>query len=151
MAQHKDRDNRILRAMIRAVAPLHRRLYRATGGRLGRNWANDRMPVLLLTTTGRRTGQARTWPVGYMQDGQDYVIVASNGGLPKHPAWFLNLQTTPRATIEVGAARREVLARIAEGTERERLWARIVEHFPNFATYQAGVTRQLPVVVLRPV
>ena len=102
MAQHKDRDNRILRAMIRAVAPLHRRLYRASGGRLGRNWANDRMPVLLLTTTGRRTGQARTWPVGYLLDGQAYVIVASNGGLPKHPAWFLNLQATPRATIEVG-------------------------------------------------
>ncbi len=151
MAQQKDRDNRILRAMIRATARIHRRLYRASGGRLGGNWANDRMPVLLLTTTGRRTRQPRTWPVGYTMDGQDYVVVASNGGLPKHPAWYLNLQTTPRATIEVGAVRREVVARLAEGTERERLWAHIVARYPNFEQYQAGVTRQLPVVVLSPV
>ena len=146
----KDRDSRFLRAAIRTAAPLHRWLYRATGGRLGNNWANDRMPVLLLTTTGRRTGQARTWPVGHIRDGDAYVVIASNGGLSRHPAWYLNLTAQPRAMVEMGATRVEVLADVAQGAERDRLWARVVERYPNFLKYQAGVTRQLPVVVLRP-
>ncbi len=72
---------------------------------MGGNWANDRMPVLLLTTKGRRTGKERTWPVGYMRDSDAYVIIASNGGLPAHPAWYHNLTTEPRVVIEVDGAR----------------------------------------------
>ena len=146
----KDRDSRFLRAAIRTIGPVHRWLYRATGGRLGNNWAKDRMPVVLLTTTGRRTGQERTWPLGHIRDGDAYVVIASNGGLPRHPAWYLNLTAQPRAMVEMGATRVEVLADVAQGAERDRLWARVVERYPVFVKYQAGVTRQLPVVVLRP-
>jgi deazaflavin-dependent oxidoreductase (nitroreductase family) len=133
------------------MAPLHRTIYRATGGRVGGDWANDHMPVLLLTTTGRRSGQARTWPVGYLRDGDNYVVIASNGGQPRNPAWYSNLVAEPRVSIEVGGTRRNVVAETATGTERERLWARIVADFPNFDKYQQAITRELPVVVLRPV
>ena len=148
--EQKDRDNRLLRTVIKATAPLHRSLYRASSGRVGANWANDRMPVLLLTTTGRRTGRERTWPVGYVRDGEGYAVVASNGGLPSHPAWYHNLTSEPRASIEVGGSRLAVRAATAEGAERARLWVKIVERYPNFVKYQDGVTRELPVVVLRP-
>ena len=148
--EHKDRDNRLLRLMLKLSAPLHRSLYRTSGGRVGGNWANDRMPVLLLTTTGRRTGKERTLPVGYIRDGDAYVVVASNGGLPSHPAWYHNLTAQPRSSIEVGGSRVAVQAATADGAERERLWARIVERYPNFIKYQERVTRELPVVVLRP-
>ena len=144
--EQKDRGNRLLRTVIKATAPLHRSLYRASGGRVGANWANDRMPVLLLTTTGRHTGRERTWPVGYVRDGEAYAVVASNGGLPSHPAWYHNLTSEPRASIEMGGSRLAVLAATAE---RDRLWAGIVGRYPNFVKYQEGVTRELP-VVLRP-
>ena len=148
--EQKDRDNRLLRSVLKVTAPLHRWLYRTSGGRVGGNWANDRMPVLVLRTKGRRTGKERTWPVGYMRDGDAYVIIASNGGLPAHPAWYYNLTAEPRVTIEVGGERLTAHAATAEGTERARLWAKIVGRYPNFTKYQDGVTRELPVVVLRP-
>jgi F420H(2)-dependent quinone reductase len=148
--EQKDRDNSFLRSVLKVVAPLHRRLYRASGGRVGGNWANDRMPVLLLTTTGRRTGKERTWPVGYMRDGDAYVIVASNGGLAAHPSWYYNLTAEPRVVIEVGGERKAVQATTTDGTERSRLWARIVDRYSNFTKYQDGVTRELAVVLLRP-
>ncbi len=148
--EQKDRDNRLIRTALKISAPLHRWLYRTSGGRVGTNWANDRMPVLLLTTTGRRTGKERTWPVGYMRDGDSYVIVASNGGLASHPAWYYNLSAEARVEIEVGGERLRMQAATAEGAERAQLWAEIVERYPNFTKYQQGVTRELPVVVLRP-
>ena len=148
--QQKDRDSRLLRSFIRGFAPVHRWVYKTSGGRVGKNWANDRMPVLLLTTVGRRTGKERTWPIGYMRDGEAYVVVASNGGLATHPSWYLNLTAEPRVVIEVGGTRQRVRAATAEGPERARLWAEVVERYPNFTKYQEGVTRELPVVVLRP-
>jgi deazaflavin-dependent oxidoreductase (nitroreductase family) len=104
--KQKDRDNRLLRSAPKISAPLHCWLYRTSGGRVGTNWANDRMPVLLLTTLGRRTGKERTWPVGYMRDGDEaYVVVASDGGLAAHPAWYYNLVAEPRVAIEVNGGR----------------------------------------------
>ncbi len=85
-----------------------------------------------------------------MRDGDAYVILASNGGLATHPAWYHNLTAEPRVTIEVGGTRLAPQAATADGAERPRLWAKIVERYPNFTKYQAGVTRALPVVVLRP-
>jgi deazaflavin-dependent oxidoreductase (nitroreductase family) len=137
-------------AGAQSYRPLHRWLYRTSGGRVGANWANDRMPVLLLTTKGRRTGKERTWPVGYMRDGDACVIIASNGRFAAHPAWYHNLTAEPRVVIEVDGARLTMQAATAHGAERARLWAEIVERYPNFAKYQEGVTRELPVVVLRP-
>lgn len=146
----KDRDNSLIRLALKVSTPLHRWLYRRSGGRVGANWANDRMPVLLLTTKGRRTGKVRTWPVGYMRDGDDYVIIASNGGLAAHPAWYHNLTAEPRVVAEVGETRLTMQAATAEGAERARLWGKIVGRYPNFTKYQERVTRELPVVVLRP-
>jgi len=147
--EREDRDNRFFRSMLKTFAPMHRWLYRVSDGRVGGNWANDRMPVLLLTTTGRRTGKERTWPVGYMRDEDAYVVVASNGGLATHPAWYHNLTAEPRVVIEVGGERLAVQAATTDEAERARLWARIIKRYPNFTKYQEGVTRELPVVVLR--
>jgi deazaflavin-dependent oxidoreductase (nitroreductase family) len=108
------------------------------------------MPVLLLTTTGRRSGRARTTPLTYFRDGGDLVVVASNGGSERPPDWWLNLQQTPRATVAVGAAKTPVTARDATAAERERLWPTITETYDGYARYQRMTTRRIPVVLLTP-
>jgi deazaflavin-dependent oxidoreductase (nitroreductase family) len=108
----------------------------------------DGNPVLLLHHVGRRSGEERVTPLLYMPDGDDLVIVASMGGTPKHPAWFLNLRERPDTEAEVGRERRPVRARVAGPEERERLWPRLVDGYPAFATYQARTEREIPVVVL---
>jgi deazaflavin-dependent oxidoreductase (nitroreductase family) len=122
----------------------HTAIYRRFG--LAQRIGNT--PVLLLTTTGRRSGQARTVPVMYVP-GEEPVLVASNGGSPSHPAWYLNLLADPRALIEVEGERIEVVARTVTGTEREHLWRRAVEIYPAYANYQRRTERALPVVVLK--
>lgn len=124
------------------------RIYRLTGGRvLGRI---GRVPVLLLVTTGRRTGAARTSPLLYLPQGRAYVVAASYAGEPTHPAWWLNLKAHPDATVQVGSTVVPVRAREAEGDERARLWAAIVAQDGSFAEYQRRTTRRIPVVVLEP-
>jgi len=105
------------------------------------------VPILLLTTKGRRSGQERTVPVMYVPGGEP-ILVASDGGSPSHPAWYLNLQAEPRAEIEIEGRGQEVLARTVEGEEREPLWRRAVALYPAYADYQRRTDRQLPVVVL---
>ena len=105
-------------------------------------------PVLLLTTTGARSGQPRLAPLVISRDGDRYVIVASKGGAPTHPAWYHNLLADPVATVEVGGETFEAQARVTEGTERDRLFAERVAASPNFAEYQHRTTRVIPVVVL---
>ena len=90
----------IERRLIKALGATQRWVYRASGGRVFTTMKH--MPVLLLRTTGRRTGKARTWPLGYLRSGEDVVIIASNGGLPHHPAWYHNLRAEPRVTIQIG-------------------------------------------------
>ena len=135
-----------LRRTMRVAGSLHRGLYRLTGGRFG--GALGRMPVLLLTTTGRKSGQPRTWPLGYFRDGERIVIAASANGEPAHPAWYLNLVANPRVTVQIGQEAIPMLAETAAGAERERLWAQLTGDFPNFAGYQQKTTRQIPVVIL---
>lgn len=106
-------------------------------------------PLLLLTTTGARSGQQRVNPLAYTRDGDDYVIIASKGGAPSHPDWYHNIVAHPRVTIEVGAERFEADARVAEGQERDRLYAAQAKLMPGFAEYQQKTSRQIPVVVLR--
>ena len=108
----------------------------------------DGNPVLLLHHVGRRSGEERVTPLLYMPDGDDLVIVASMGGTPKHPAWFFNLREGPDTEVEVGRERRQVRARIATPGERERLWPRLVDAYPAFASYQARTEREIPVVIL---
>ena len=106
------------------------------------------MDVLLLDHVGRRSHTKRTTPLLYIEDGDDLVIVASKGGSRKHPAWWLNLRDSPRTTVQVGGERRDVVAREAGGDERERLWQRLVEVWPDYDSYQARTSRQIPVIVL---
>ena len=133
------------RAAQRGFTTAHAALYRRAGlaGRIGN------APILLLTTTGRKSGQQRTVPVMYVP-GDEPALVASNGGSPSHPSWYLNLLSDPRAWIEIEGARTEVIARTVGGEERERLWPRAVEIYPAYADYQRRTERQLPVVVLGP-
>ena len=126
----------------------HVRLYRETGGEEGYLW--NGAPSLLLTTTGRKTGEARTAPLIYARDGDDYLIVASVGGMPQHPAWYRNLQAEPKAQIQVKADVLDVVARTASDEEKPRLWAIVNEVWPNYEAYQARTDRVIPVVVLTP-
>ncbi len=125
---------------------LHASLFRASNGRVGgRMFAS---PVLLLVATGRKTGRGRTTPLLYLEDGDRYVIVASNGGAPKHPVWWLNLRANPEATVELGARKPRVRATEARGEEKRRLWKRLVQMYGPYESYQRKTDREIPVVVL---
>jgi deazaflavin-dependent oxidoreductase (nitroreductase family) len=121
--------------------------FRANGGQVTSGPFAGR-PVLLLTTTGAQSGQPRLAPVVYSRDGDRYVIVASKGGSPTHPAWYHNLVANPVVTVEVGGETFEATARVTEGTERDQLFAQRAATNPNFAEYQKKTTRVIPVVVL---
>jgi deazaflavin-dependent oxidoreductase (nitroreductase family) len=121
--------------------------FRANGGRILHGPFAGRT-LMLLTTTGARTGRALTKPLGFTRDGERYVVIASKGGSPSHPAWYHNLVANPRVTLEVGGERFEAQASVAQGAERERLYAQQAAQIPVFAEYQKMTTRQIPVVVL---
>ncbi|MFI6325285.1 nitroreductase family deazaflavin-dependent oxidoreductase [Nonomuraea sp. NPDC050556] len=120
--------------------------FRANGGKVGGMFEGANL--VLLTTTGAKSGNPTTSPVMFLPDGDRYVIIASNGGADHHPAWYHNLNAHPTATAEVGTETFEVKAAVVEGTERDELYARMVEIAPGFAEYQAKTTRHIPVVVL---
>lgn len=106
-------------------------------------------PLLLLTTTGAKSGQLRTTPVMYIPDGDHLLVIASNAGAATHPDWYRNLLSHPEVTVEVGNETFKAIAIVAEGSERQRLWTRVVELYPFFADHEAKTTRQIPVIVLR--
>lgn len=109
------------------------------------------LPVLILHTTGRKSGQARANPVLHIRDGDNYIIIASNKGRDQHPAWYLNLDANPQVEVEVAEGRFKAQAANASASEKERLWAQIVAAAPFYGDYQAGTEREIPVVVLTPV
>ena len=121
--------------------------FRANDGKVGGPF--EGAPVLLLTATGAKTGERRTTPVVYLQDGDRMVIFASKGGAPNNPGWYHNLRANPSATVEVGSEKVDVDAVVTEGEERERLFRRQAEIFPQFADYEQKTTRQIPVVALQ--
>ncbi len=123
-------------------------LYRLTGGKIGGRMQG--LPVLLLSTTGRKTGRERTTPLGYFTEDGSYVITASNAGRAKHPAWFLNLRANPRVTIQVEDRQIEAQAEIAAPDRRSALWSRLISLSPAYASYARKTTRQIPVVILHP-
>jgi proline iminopeptidase len=125
----------------------HVRRYRETGGEVGHVW-REGSTILLLTTTGRKTGEKRTAPLIYAQDGDHYVIVASKGGAPEHPGWYLNLEKTPEVELQVKGDVFRARARTAEGEERERLWKKANEVWPHYDEYAKKTDRPIPVVVL---
>jgi deazaflavin-dependent oxidoreductase (nitroreductase family) len=122
--------------------------FRANDGRI-LNGPFAGRTFLLLTTTGARSGRSLTKPLGFTRDGEHYIVIASNAGAPTSPAWFHNLVANPRVTVEVGAEGFEAKASVAQGAERERLYAQQAAQIPVFAEYQRRTTRQIPVVVLQ--
>ncbi|MEV6067512.1 nitroreductase family deazaflavin-dependent oxidoreductase [Nocardia sp. NPDC052001] len=120
--------------------------FRANSGKLGGQFAG--MDLLLLTTIGAHSGEARTWPLGFHRDGEDIVIFAANGGRPNRPGWYYNLLAHPDATIEVGAETLPVRAAVASGDERQRLWDTVLTPFPFLADFQAKVSWEIPVITL---
>ncbi len=126
----------------------HIRAYRETGGEVGYIW--NGAPTLLLTATGRRSGEKRTSALIFGRDADDYLIVASMGGAPNHPLWYLNLQANPQATIQVKAETLAVVARTASAAEKARLWKIVTDVWPNYDVYQSRTDRDIPVVVLAP-
>jgi deazaflavin-dependent oxidoreductase (nitroreductase family) len=126
----------------------HRWMYEASDGRVGAKSAQG--PILLLSTVGRRSGEPRTTPLLYMRDGEDFVVVASNGGRPQPPAWYLNLQAEPKATVRDGRRQLAVVAETAGTEEKGQLWARLDDFYPGWSHYQTLTDRQLPVIRLRP-
>ena len=133
-------------ALINWLWQIHPKLYRWSNGRIG--GAIIGMPVLLLTTTGRKSGLARTRALMYLPHGQDFVVIASNLGADYHPAWWLNLEAEPAASVQVSGKHYLVRAREAEGEEREQLWRSVVQTVADYEKYQASTRRRIPVVVL---
>ncbi len=128
---------------------VHPALYRWTGGRFEGRFLFG-LPVLLLHTTGRKSGEPRRSAICYTRDGPNYAVIASNAGHPADPAWVLNLRTRPDAVIEVRKQRIPVTARQAEGEERERIWRQAVAAYPGYNRYAGRAGRPIPVMVLEP-
>ena len=120
--------------------------FRANDGKVGGNF--EHIPLLLLHTTGAKTGKERVNPLAYQAVGDDVAVFASKGGSPKHPDWYRNLVAEPRGTIEIGNETIPVRARVAVGEERERIWSLQKERLPGFADYEQKTSRQIPVVLL---
>jgi deazaflavin-dependent oxidoreductase (nitroreductase family) len=129
-------------------ARAHTFVYRATGGKLGSSIRG--VPIVLLTTTGRSSGRPRTTPLQSIEDGENIIVIASNGGHKVDPQWWLNLKSDPEASLRIGGRDQRVHGEEAVGDERERLWAKALKQFPNYAGYEKTAERQLPIVILSP-
>lgn len=127
----------------------HTIVYRVTGGRIGHRFPGA-PPSLLLDHVGAKSATKRTTPLTYVRDGDNFVLVASKGGHPKHPAWFHNLRANPDVTIQVGSERKAVRARVATPEERARLWPKVVAAYSGYAGYQERTEREIPLVILEP-
>ena len=142
-------QERVGRVAVQWLTGMNNVAYGLSAGRVAGHLASG-APLCLLTTTGRRSGRARTVPLLYVRDGEDLVVVASRGGSGTHPAWYLNLRDRPDALVQLGAERLPVRARDATPEERTRLWGELTAVYPHFDAYQARTDRRIPVVVLSP-
>jgi deazaflavin-dependent oxidoreductase (nitroreductase family) len=120
--------------------------FRANRGKVSGEW--EHTPLLLLTTTGAKSGERRITPMGYIPDGDRLIVLASNGGAPTHPDWYHNLLAHPEVTVEVGTETFDASAVVTDDAEWERLWTKAVDVYPHLAAYQAKATRQIPVIAL---
>lgn len=131
-----------------AFTQLHARMYRRSGGRLGRRWIGA--PVLVLETVGRKSGKQRATPLIYARDGDAYLVVAANAGAAADPAWWLNLRAAGEAELVVAGERLRVRASALEGAERERCWRLVAEAYAPLDDYPRFTDRELPVIRLEP-
>jgi deazaflavin-dependent oxidoreductase (nitroreductase family) len=135
--------------VVNRLTDLNVFLYRRTGGRIGGAIGNIR-PIALVDHVGAKSGTKRTTPLVYTRDGDDVVIVGSQGGSPKTPSWVFNLRANPETTIQIGRRKWPVVAREATSEERERLWPAVVENYADYAVYQSRTKRKIPVLILAP-
>jgi F420H(2)-dependent quinone reductase len=140
-----DRSWPILKPLMQG----HVAIYRATKGAIGHHVPGT-PPTLLLDHVGAKSGVRRTSPLGYTVDGENYVLVASKGGYPKHPAWFHNLRANPDTTVQAGSRKLAVHAQVADPAERARLWPKVVEVYGGYEGYQRRAEREIPLVILEP-
>ena len=136
-------------ATTRLFYTLHRAIYRLSGGRIFNRSVG--CPVVLLTTTGRKSGESRTAPIFGFQEGQSIVVVPSNAGKEHYPSWYLNLRANPQAEVQLGSAIWRVRARDATLQERERLWPFLASQYGGYQVYRERTDRHIPVVILEPV
>jgi deazaflavin-dependent oxidoreductase (nitroreductase family) len=132
--------------MVKLFGKVHKALYQMTGSRIFANLGQ--MPTLLLTTTGRKSGKSRTNPLLYVEDGDGFVIVASFAGSPNHPSWYLNLQSDPKATIQIEKRVIPVTATTASPKEKKRLWPQLTAVYADYENYEKETDRDIPVVLL---
>lgn len=148
-------DSAAVGAILKWGSRANTALYKATGGRLGAKWRigggfRKPVPVCLLTTTGRKTGEKRTVPLLCLRDGDAVVLIASQGGRKNNPLWYLNLVADPDVTIQIKNDTRRYLARTADPAERERLWPRYAEIYADVDQYQEWADRTIPLVICEP-
>ena len=142
------REERIASVAVQLMSRLNTWIYRASRGRLGNKFMRG-APVFLLVTRGRKSGEERTAPLIYVEDGDDFLVVASKGGMSHHPAWYLNLEADPQCAVEIGARRIPTTATRLSAEEKRALWPRICEVYPDYDDYQKRTTRDIPVIRLR--
>jgi F420H(2)-dependent quinone reductase len=135
--------------LLRRLMGGHAAIYRASHGLIGHRFPGT-PPTLLLDHLGAKSSTNRTSPLVYAVDGENLVLVASKGGYPKNPAWFHNLVANPDTTVQVGSRRRAVRARVANATERKRLWPVVLDVYGGYADYQRRTEREIPLVILEP-
>lgn len=151
-AAPKGLDSKATVTIIKWMSRFNVAAYKATNGRIGGKWRVGSafpwgIPVCLLTTTGRKTGRPRTAPLLFLEDGDKVVLVASQGGLPKHPLWFRNIQANPEVSVQIRSRVRTMRARVATDEERAVYWPRLTAMYPDFDNYQSWTDRVIPVVV----
>ncbi|ONM50710.1 nitroreductase family deazaflavin-dependent oxidoreductase [Nocardia donostiensis] len=151
----KQLDSPLVPKFIKAMSEINVWLYRRTGGRVGGKWRvgagfRNPVPTLLLEHRGRKSGKEFTVPLLFLRDGDDLVVVASQGGLAKNPQWYHNLLARPDTTVQIGRESLPVHARLAGDAEREQLWPKLVELYADFDTYQSWTERRIPVFILEP-
>ena len=143
-----DTDKTYIQPDLSLFGEEHVKRYLETGGETGHIW--NGVTTLLLTTTGRKSGEARVQPMIYCEDDGRFVVIASRGGAPMHPGWYHNLHANPNVQVQVKEKKFDATASTAEGAERERLWKLMTDIWPNFDQYQERTERVIPVVVLTP-
>ena len=136
------------KTMTRLFTPLHGKIVKLSGGRIGGTMQDGK--IVVLTTTGRNSGDPHTVPLLYLSEGDRLIVFASWGGRDSHPHWYGNLVANPEASVELPTIRREVVAKTLSGPEREEWWARAVDAYDGYATYQSRTEREIPVVALDP-
>jgi F420H(2)-dependent quinone reductase len=142
-------EQRAVRALTKTLGGMHAWLYKKSGGAMGGHVVGG-APIMLLTTIGRHSGRARTSPLIYLRDGEKFVIVASKGGFPTHPAWYLNLELHPEVEVQIGGQRQTMIAETASAEKKAIYWPRLRAVYPPYQDYQERTSRDIPVVVLRP-